>query len=55
MKVGLIQLDGKTSNLALMKLSTWHRQKGDDVTVLDLSNFKFDRIYASKIFVGGSG
>jgi radical SAM superfamily enzyme YgiQ (UPF0313 family) len=55
MKVGLIQLDGKMPNLALMKLSAWHKNKGDDVTVLDLSNLSFDRVYASKVFVGGSG
>jgi len=55
MKVGLIQVDGKWPNLALMKLSAWHRQRGDDVTIIDLSTFQFDRIYASKIFVGGSG
>jgi hypothetical protein len=55
MRVCLIQLDGKMPNLALMKLASWHRKKGDNVTVLDLSGFKFDRTYASKIFVGGSG
>ena len=55
LKVGLIQLDGKMPNLALMKLSQWHRDRGDEVIVLDLSGFQFDRTYASKIFVGGSG
>lgn len=55
MKVGLIQLDGKMPNLALMKLASWHKKKGDEVTVIDLSYYQFDRTYASKIFVGGSG
>lgn len=55
MKVALIQIDGKMPNLALMKLATWHKKKGDDVTVIDISHLEFDRIYASKIFVGGSG
>jgi len=55
MKVGLIQVDGKMPNLALMKLARWHREKGDDVTVLDISGLEFDRIYGSKIFMGGSG
>ena len=55
MKVGLIQVDGKMPNLALMKLCAWHKKRGDDVTVLDISNLVFDRIYASKVFVGGSG
>ena len=30
-RVGLIQIDGKMPNLALMKLASWHRKKGDDV------------------------
>ena len=55
MKIGLIQIDGKMPNLVLMKLAKWHKDKGDDVTVLDISNFNFDRIYGSKIFMGGSG
>lgn len=54
-KVGLIQVDGKMPNLALMKLASWHRKRGDEVTVLDISNLSFDRVYASKVFVGGSG
>ena len=29
MKIGLIQIDGKMPNLALMKLASWHRKKGD--------------------------
>jgi len=55
MKICLIQVDGKMPNLALMKLASWHKKKGDDVTVIDISHLKFDRIYASKVFVGGSG
>ncbi len=54
-KIGLIQIDGKWTNLALAKLKEWHQQQGDDVTVIDLSSHTFDRIYASKIFAGGSG
>ena len=42
-------------NLALMKLASWHRAKGDDVTILDMSGQHYDRIYASKVFAGGSG
>lgn len=55
MKIGLIQVDGKMENLALMKLSQWHKQRGDEVTLIDISSHTFDRIYASKVFVGGSG
>ena len=55
MRVGLIQVDGKMPNLALMKLSAWHKKRGDEVVLVDMSHEEFDRIYASKIFVGGSG
>lgn len=55
MKVGLIQIDGKWPNLALMKLSSFHKKQGDEVTLIDLSTHSFDRVYASKVFVGGSG
>jgi radical SAM superfamily enzyme YgiQ (UPF0313 family) len=55
MKVALIRVDGKFPNLALMKLSSWHKKRGDDVVLIDLSDMKFDRIYASQVFAGGSG
>lgn len=55
LKVGVIQIDGKWANLALMKLSAWHKKRGDEVTLIDLSTLGLDRIYGSKIFVGGSG
>jgi hypothetical protein len=54
-KIGLIQIDGKMPNLALMKLATWHKKKGDEVFFVDLSSFKIDQWYGSKIFMGGSG
>lgn len=55
MKIGLIQIDGKMPNLALMKLAKWHRDKGDDVKIIDLSSLGIDKWYGSKIFMGGSG
>jgi hypothetical protein len=55
MKVGLIQVDGKWANIALMKLSAWHKKRGDEVVLVDLSSLKCDRFYGSKIFMGGSG
>lgn len=55
MKVCLINVDGIWSNLALMKLSAWHKKRGDEVVLIDLSSIQADRFYASKIFVGGSG
>lgn len=54
MRVCLIQIDGKMPNLALMKLSAWHKKRGDEVTLIDLAHLQFDRVYGSKIFVGGS-
>jgi hypothetical protein len=52
MRVGLLQCDGKYPNLALMKISKFHEDKGDEVTWYDggLFNDLYDRIYASKIF-----
>jgi len=55
MKVGLIQVDGKWANLALMKLAAWHKKRGDEVVLIDLSSLGCDRFYGSKIFMGGSG
>lgn len=56
----LLQLDGKTPNLALMRLAGWHRSQGDDVelrvapTVRSVRPFMWDlpwdRVYASLIF-----
>lgn len=54
-KVGLIQIDGKMPNLALLKLAAWHRKKGDDVRYIDLSTLGISQWYGSKIFMGGSG
>jgi hypothetical protein len=31
MKVRITHLDGKLPNLALMKLSAWHKKQGDQV------------------------
>ncbi len=54
-KIGLIQIDGKMPNLALMKLAKWHRDKGDEIRIIDLSSLNIDEWYGSKIFMGGSG
>jgi len=54
-RVGLIQIDGKMPNLALMKLAKWHKEKGDDVRIIDLSSLGITKWYGSKIFMGGSG
>lgn len=50
MKIGLIDVDGHNfPNLALMKISAYHKAKGDEVEWCNL--FKhYDRVYQSKVF-----
>ena len=56
MNIRLTHIDGKLPNLALMKLSHWHKSKGDDVylcrqpyrTPLDIN---YDLVYGSSIFI----
>lgn len=50
MKIGLIDVDGHNyPNLALMKLSAWHKQRGD--TVDWWWGFDhYDRVYMSRVF-----
>lgn len=54
MKIGLIDVDGHNfPNLPLMKLSTWHKQNGDQVEWYDpLTAWQRppDRVYMSKVF-----
>lgn len=50
MKVGLIDVDSKIPNLALMKISAYHKQKGDKVKWFDPLFDNPDRVYASKVF-----
>ena len=50
MKVGLIDVDGHNfPNLALMKLSAWHKAQGDEVEMC-FPLKRYDRVYASKVF-----
>lgn len=50
MKVGLIDVDGHNyPNLALMKLSAWHKAQGDTVEWWWGWNH-YDRVYMSKVF-----
>lgn len=64
-KIGLYDIDSKIPNLALMKLSAWHKQRGDQ-TELYFPLKEYDKVYASQIFkwstpvyhydkLGGSG
>lgn len=69
MKIGLIDIDSKIPNLALMKLSTHFKQLGHKVELTSpLFADQFDEIFASKVFsytempilpkktmIGGSG
>lgn len=50
MQIGLYDVDGHNfPNLALMKLSAWHKRQGDSVEfVLPLKHY--DKIYVSKVF-----
>lgn len=56
MKVGLIDVDGHNfPNLPLMKLSAWHKARGDTVEWYELllhgfPNEPLDRVYMSKVF-----
>lgn len=50
MKIGLIDVDGHNfPNLALMKLSAWHKARGDDVEWWWGWSL-YDRVYMSKVF-----
>lgn len=51
MKVGLISVDGHNfPNLALMRISAWHKANGDDVEWWGGDLFHYDRVYMSKVF-----
>lgn len=51
-KIGLIDVDGHNfPNLALMKISAWHKSNGDDVTWYSpLLSGHMDKVYMSKVF-----
>lgn len=57
MEVGLIDVDNRDRlndcfpNLALMKLSSWHKRQGDSVSWYEPLEMKhYDKVYMSKIF-----
>lgn len=51
MRIGLIDVDGHSGfpNLALMKLSAWHKAQGDAVEWWN-GFVHYDRVYMSKVF-----
>lgn len=52
MKIGMVQVDGKYPNLALMQICSYHEQQGHAVEwfIPGLFAAQFDKVYASKIF-----
>lgn len=51
MKIGLIDVDGHNfPNIALMKIASYHRSRGDVVEMASPMFSHYDRIYASKVF-----
>jgi hypothetical protein len=49
MNIGLVDIDGHNfPNLALMKISAYHKSIGDNVNWVDIGNY--DRTYMSKVF-----
>ena len=51
MKIGLVDVDGHSGfpNLALMRLSAWHKAQGDDVEWWN-GFAHYNRVYLSKVF-----
>lgn len=47
MRIGLIDIDSKIPNLALMKISAYHKAQGDTVA---LNDYLADKLYCSVIF-----
>lgn len=51
MKIGLIDIDNHNfPNIALMKLSAYHKAHGDSVEWYDIFGGHFDRVYVAKVF-----
>ena len=49
MRVCLIDVDSRIPNLALMKLSAWHKAHGDSVEWWN-PMLQYDKVYSSKVF-----
>ena len=51
MRIGLIDVDGHNfPNLALMRISAWHKSQGDEVEWWWTDLIHYDRVYMSKVF-----
>lgn len=49
MNIGLLAVDGNYPNLALMKISAWHKRKGDAVEWYNPFDH-YDKLYMAKVF-----
>ena len=52
MRVGLIDVDGgnRFPNIALMKISAWHKAQGEVVSWYNMFDGWYDKVYMSKVF-----
>ena len=53
MRIGLVDVDGtgRFPNIALMKISAWHKSQGDTVEWYEpMFSGHFDKVYLSKVF-----
>ena len=56
MKIGLIDVDGHNfPNLALMRISAWHKAQGDDVEWYYPFNDRYDRVRTADRSAPGCG
>lgn len=49
MRIGLLAVDSKYPNLALMKISAYHKSQGDSVEWYNIFG-EYDRLYMAKVF-----
>jgi hypothetical protein len=49
MNIGLLTVDSNYPNLALMKISAWHKARGDNVEWYNPLCF-YDKVYSAKVF-----
>lgn len=50
MRIGLVDFDGRLTNLALMKLSAFHKAQGHEVVLSPVSPVGLDKTYVSLVF-----
>ena len=56
MRIGLVDVDGHNfPNIALMKLSAWHKRRGDTVEFADPAVRRYDKVEGLYLFSGLHG